>query len=449
MATNQEQIEARLCDYIEGTVTEAERADIEKHLAANPQHRRLIDQLLKTRHLIRQLPRAKAPADVSETLQGQLERSILLGANPEEHQASSLRIGAWSRWGTLAAAACLMIALAGTIYLVLRNPRQSFEIAVMTKPELWTVPSTMPLDTETPIAIASAKPAETNLSAGEAAAKKVEPEAHGGAVSNAFANDKLGMGASGGAEPVADAIFGASSRSRRFAAPAFEAVCVADPSVSSTQVTKYLNDNNLQWTVEPMPGPLPLKENQLSMSRATQVSGNFEVRNIEPMRSNRKESTGLFAPATQPTTMPAGTIDVPGIANARTSPQATAGTTMLVQQNVIRARNLTRRQEVDLRANLSKAQTNKELDADRAPAATTLNDKDAVIDESKAEAPEKAPATAPSQDQFGMATTLPTTEPADQRIDVLIVLNGATTQPSTQPATEPTEPATESVPTEK
>src|SRR5881392_3927622 len=134
MAQNQEQIEARLCDYIEGTLTDAERADIEKHLASNAQHRRLIEQLLKTRHLVRQLPRAKAPADVSETLQGQLERSILLGGGPADLPPSTLRIGAWSRWGMFAAAACLMIALGTTIYFVLRNPKPTFEMASMSKP---------------------------------------------------------------------------------------------------------------------------------------------------------------------------------------------------------------------------------------------------------------------------------------------------------------------------
>ena len=57
---NTENIEAKLCAYIDGDLDAQGRAEIEKHLAANPQHRGLIEQLSKQRDLLRQLPREEA-----------------------------------------------------------------------------------------------------------------------------------------------------------------------------------------------------------------------------------------------------------------------------------------------------------------------------------------------------------------------------------------------------
>ena len=45
MPQNQEQIEARLAAYIDGELDANERAEIEKHLENNPQHKQLIEEL--------------------------------------------------------------------------------------------------------------------------------------------------------------------------------------------------------------------------------------------------------------------------------------------------------------------------------------------------------------------------------------------------------------------
>jgi hypothetical protein len=76
---NSEDIEARLCAFIEGSLSPAERAEIERHLEAHPQHRQMIQDLIHTRNLIGSLPQANAPEDLCDGLQGQLERSLLLG----------------------------------------------------------------------------------------------------------------------------------------------------------------------------------------------------------------------------------------------------------------------------------------------------------------------------------------------------------------------------------
>jgi len=85
---NSEDIEARLCDYIEGQLSPADRAEIERHLESHPKHRQMIQELIESRRLVGALPRSKAPADMTELLQGQLERSMLLDGGLSDSSAS-------------------------------------------------------------------------------------------------------------------------------------------------------------------------------------------------------------------------------------------------------------------------------------------------------------------------------------------------------------------------
>jgi hypothetical protein len=109
-----ENIEAMLCGYIEGDLDEAGRAQIEKHLRENPQHQKLIDDLLATRELVRSLPRVRAPMDVGESLRGQVERSILLDdsagkAAPRETVSRLPHLMAIAAIFLLCAALCLIL----------------------------------------------------------------------------------------------------------------------------------------------------------------------------------------------------------------------------------------------------------------------------------------------------------------------------------------------------
>src|SRR3954470_7495213 len=76
---NTENIEAKLAAYVEDELDAADRAQIEQHLAANPQHRALIAELRKTRGYMQSLPHASAPPEIAEALAAQLERAALLG----------------------------------------------------------------------------------------------------------------------------------------------------------------------------------------------------------------------------------------------------------------------------------------------------------------------------------------------------------------------------------
>src|SRR5919112_6189795 len=117
MAENSENIEAKLCAYVEGDLDEAGRVEIERHLEQNPNHRRLLAELAATRDLLRYLPREQAPADLAETFNAHLERSALLDApGHSESSGPAIRANLLPRLLGLAAILVLGVGLAGIVY---------------------------------------------------------------------------------------------------------------------------------------------------------------------------------------------------------------------------------------------------------------------------------------------------------------------------------------------
>jgi hypothetical protein len=125
MSQNQEIIESKLCAYIDGELDPEGRAEIEKHLEANPQHRRLLESLRATRDLIRWLPREPAPPEVAETLSGQLERSVLLN-----YEGDSLRTSPWPRIFAAAAIILLTAGLGAAVYYALPRSQKPAQLAL-------------------------------------------------------------------------------------------------------------------------------------------------------------------------------------------------------------------------------------------------------------------------------------------------------------------------------
>jgi hypothetical protein len=115
---NTENIEAKLCAYVDGDLDAAGRAEIEAHLAANPQHRQLMTELMAQRDLIRDLPRVKAPEDLLESMHSQLERSVLLGQGANQADVAG-RINRLPQVFAVAAVLLLAIGLMAVIYFVL------------------------------------------------------------------------------------------------------------------------------------------------------------------------------------------------------------------------------------------------------------------------------------------------------------------------------------------
>src|SRR5262249_40081808 len=122
-------IEARLCAYIDGELSAAERDEIEAHMAANPSHGALLQDLMRHRARLRQLPREMAPRDLMEGFQAQLEREALLGSDELEPARTILGINRWPQ--ILSAAAILLLAtgLGVVVYTVLpsRQPPLAYQ----------------------------------------------------------------------------------------------------------------------------------------------------------------------------------------------------------------------------------------------------------------------------------------------------------------------------------
>src|SRR5215218_4869209 len=130
---NTENIEAKLCAYIDGDLDAQGRAEIEKHLAANPQHRGLIEQLSKQRDLLRQLPRETAPEEIIDALQSQMERSVLLGDDAGGAESETLKISRWPQIMATAAIVLMTVGLGAIIYVVLPHGGGNNDYAVATR----------------------------------------------------------------------------------------------------------------------------------------------------------------------------------------------------------------------------------------------------------------------------------------------------------------------------
>jgi anti-sigma factor RsiW len=131
---NTENIEAKLCAYIDGDLDAAGRAEIEKHLAANPQHRGLIEQLARQRDLLRELPRENAPEEIIDALQSQMERSVLLGDADGEHGPETIKISRWPQFMAAAAIVAITVGLGAVIYFVLPQGGGGADYAVVAQP---------------------------------------------------------------------------------------------------------------------------------------------------------------------------------------------------------------------------------------------------------------------------------------------------------------------------
>src|SRR4051812_1376885 len=131
MSQNSEQIEAKLCAYLEGELDEQGRAEIEKHLEQHPAHRKLLSEVGKTRGLLRALPREPAPPDICEAFQGQLERSVLLSDFDNSASGSSMKINRWPQHLAVAAVVVLAAGLGLVVFFGLPSGTPQSHYAVV------------------------------------------------------------------------------------------------------------------------------------------------------------------------------------------------------------------------------------------------------------------------------------------------------------------------------
>ncbi len=246
---NTQDIEARLCAYIDGQLDAQERADIEQHLATHPEHRLLLEELARHRDLLRRLPRESAPEDLYESFTAQLERSVLLDPAPREHLAGDGHPNRWPQIYAVAAVLLLAFGLGAVIYFVL--PRHSLEEsnfaiapATTTQPlNLSTRGATQPERSLAMNTHSTALPAmESSRRHGEAAnelfsrsnAKAVEiAPMLPGQTSDLFA---------GGQSESSSRLAGQAQ-----SGPVVLVVNAPDPAAAQSQVTHFLGENKISW----------------------------------------------------------------------------------------------------------------------------------------------------------------------------------------------------------
>ncbi|HWB54345.1 MAG TPA: hypothetical protein VG722_09130, partial [Tepidisphaeraceae bacterium] len=121
-AENDDNIESRLCAYVDGLLDERQREEIEQYLDRYPEHRQLIDQLIQERASLRDLPRESAPPDVLAHFQGQVERSALLG-DLADTAADGRRPRRRFNWAAVAAVVLLAAGLSVIVWIALPPKR--------------------------------------------------------------------------------------------------------------------------------------------------------------------------------------------------------------------------------------------------------------------------------------------------------------------------------------
>jgi hypothetical protein len=282
MAENSENIEAKLCAYVEGDLDEEGRAEIERHLDAHPNHRRLLAELTATRDLLRYLPRENAPTDLAETFNAQLERSALLDgpsadpAAPTIHAANLL-----PRLLALAAIVVLGAGLGAVVYFGLPRGTSSTNYA-RTSPEMAgatdrdSIATT--LESATQPAVAHA---ERMLKAGSGGAGEALPTAGASASRRAMKAGKGGLGPA-----VADGfagkqgVYGGSLAAR--SEPVYVFVCASDLAAASREVTQQLAASNIAW--QPADASAQVGQLQQPQALPNQVASNAAPGFVDPAR---------------------------------------------------------------------------------------------------------------------------------------------------------------------
>lgn len=110
-------VEEQLSAYLDGELSDTERAEVERVLAADAEARAMLDSLRHTAELVQRLPRRHAPDTLIDDLSARIEREQLLrGAEVATPGARTRR----SVWPMLATAAVVMFA-AGAGFWVFRE----------------------------------------------------------------------------------------------------------------------------------------------------------------------------------------------------------------------------------------------------------------------------------------------------------------------------------------
>lgn len=427
-----EDIEAKLAAYIDGELDAAGRAEIEKHLVANPKHRALIQELMGHKDLLKVLPRQIAPADLAEAFTAQLERAVLLGDVDSEPIHPPMRIGFFQQFRAVAAVLVLTVGVAAIIYRMLPrtqgsdSPLASLRMAPLSPgvvletdtridsevPALTTAPRADSATSGPSIASAAvvmptppapSTPVESIPAIGEhvlesmaAAAPATGPsqsprETVAVAVNDAFARDVATFplrrdesipGTFNNGGTAADAVFRelvGGQRLRPTTTPSSTETIVfkaQDMDIANLEITRYLDTNSIRWNAETeaMPGSLALNESQIGMASRLQQSS-VELKNPPPLPTGGRGGggrgrSGLDAAVSNQRMTPLGGSNM--IVSAPATLPAPVATGNTNRQRIV-ARQISRQQAQQVATDLNQLQDSIASGKQQAPQQISLD----------------------------------------------------------------------------
>jgi len=372
---NTEEIEAKLCAYVDGELDASGVAEIERHLLANPEHKGLITDLMRARRYVQELPRASAPGDLADALGSQLERATLLGDDVAGGD-SIMRIGHWQQIRAIAAVLVLAAGLAAILYYMLPSPRTPDpEIA------LRSTTAGQPPEARDPVGrvLTSAGTPDTQPHSRDRAIEP-PPTVLAQADPPAAAPTEIASNApSAQQQMLAQAL-----QNLHLSAPQAEAreiqllVTARDPDAARDQIREWLALNNFDSevvTAEPPPVPLVLQDAQMG------IGSRLQKKSVEPVNP-------LAAAPEDESPAPDG------------STQAPARDDSLLSQSQIRARAMNRA-EIDALCAVVRSHDRQSATVVAAPASPLQPDDPAKIKDVPGHR-EADPSTEPSVLQPGM-----------------------------------------------
>ncbi len=149
-----EDLQAKLCAYIEGELSPADRAQLEQFLATDPQTRALVDELMQMRQTLRTLPRESAPLDLGDSLTAHVERAALFADESAPDASHPRRSYRWPQRLAVAAIVLLATGLGAVVYFVALPPGSTQPPSVAS---LQTQPQPEPEVEPTPLAAVTPK----------------------------------------------------------------------------------------------------------------------------------------------------------------------------------------------------------------------------------------------------------------------------------------------------
>jgi hypothetical protein len=318
-----ENIEAMLCAYVEGDLDAAGRAQIEKHLQDHPQHKKLMDDLIAMRDMVRSLPRVKAPMDVGESLRGQVERSILLDDSVGRVEPTE----PGSRWPQIMAIAAVLLLFLSLLLVLYKALGPTLKPPVFTDSSPAKAPELQPIDKDLQTAVMPSATQSPNVAAEDrlTAAKSVQP----GSLPMAAARQQdvesiFQIQAANFAQIDFNAIrlrlqnsgYGVASASSKTPSPFLMVVNSTNPPATNVQIAEFLNNSKgISWKLVPA-GTEPAPTTQ-PVANAAVTDGNSPPAENAAASLDQSVRPMAAAPATQPAS------DV-YVANGLTAQQADA-----------------------------------------------------------------------------------------------------------------------------